>query len=143
MRTSFFAPRFCPQYVAIATPIFSNTQVNRYLMRMAAVKEAIYTVPKALLALCNMIIPTEVIENCSPIGIPLFNNILILLLSKRRSSPVGTRIFMRCLINHQHSIEANNWLRNVAKPAPSTPILSNNMKIKSSRIFKKEDAIRK
>ena len=142
-RWSLRAPRFCPQYVAMATPMFSRTQVNRYLMRIAAVKDATYTVPRALFALCSMMIPMEVMENCSPIGMPLFNNILILLLSKLRSSPVGTRIGMWRFMNHQHNNEAKTWLRKVAIPAPSTPIPSNKMNTMSSRMFSKEDAMRK
>ena len=40
IRSTFLPPMFCPQYVAMATPMFSNTQVKRYLMRIAAVNDA-------------------------------------------------------------------------------------------------------
>ena len=71
--SSRLAPMFWPQYVAMATPMFSNTVVNTYFTLMEAVKAATYMVPSALLALCSMITPIPVIENCSPIGMPLFS----------------------------------------------------------------------
>ena len=53
--------------------MFSNTQVKRYFTRMEAVKAATHTVPRALLARCSMMMPTPVMENCSPMGMPLAN----------------------------------------------------------------------
>ena len=86
------APIFCPQYVAIAMPRFSNTQVKRYFIRIDAVKAATYIVPNALLALCSITIPMPVIENCKPIGTPLLSNMLTFLLSYSRSLPCGMSI---------------------------------------------------
>ena len=45
------------------------------LIRAAEVKAATQAVPKALLALCNMILPIAVIENCNPIGTPIANKV--------------------------------------------------------------------
>lgn len=64
---------FCPQYVAMATPMFSYTQVKMYFALAAAVNAATYIVPRALFALCSIITPMAVIENCMPIGTPFMS----------------------------------------------------------------------
>ena len=51
--------------------------------RMAAVKAATHTVPNALFALCNMMLPIAVMENCKPIGTPID--------SKTRARPAWNR----------------------------------------------------
>ena len=45
------------------------------LMRMAAVKAATQSVPRALLALCSIMLPMAVIENCKPIGTPILSSV--------------------------------------------------------------------
>ena len=49
--------------------------MKNILIRAAEVKAATQAVPKALLALCNMILPIAVIENCNPIGTPIANKV--------------------------------------------------------------------
>lgn len=45
--------------------------MKNILMRIAAVKAATQAVPRALLALCSMMLPIAVMENCKPIGTPM------------------------------------------------------------------------
>ena len=59
----------------MAIPKLSNVQMKSILMRIPAVKAATQAVPNALLALCNMMLPMAVIENCSPMGIPMYNSV--------------------------------------------------------------------
>ena len=49
--------------------------MKNILIRAAEVKAATQAVPNALLALCNMILPIAVIENCNPIGTPIANKV--------------------------------------------------------------------
>jgi len=49
--------------------------MKNILIRAAEVKAATQAVPNALLALCNMILPMAVIENCNPIGTPIANKV--------------------------------------------------------------------
>ena len=141
--STFCAPMFCPQYVAMATPMFSKTHVNKYFTRIDAVNDATYIVPSALFALCSMITPMAVIENCSPIGTPFISNRPTFLSSYARSLPVGMSSVIRFLMYSQHSAEANACDSIVATPAPSTPMPRPIMRMKSSAMFSSEAAMRK
>ena len=143
MRSMRPAPRFWPQYVAIATPMFSNTQVKRYLMRIEAVKAATQVVPRALLALCSMMMPMPVMENCKPIGTPLLSNMLVRLLSNRRSSPLGISICMCLRMYRTQRATERACDSHVAMPAPATPIPQPRMSTTSSRMFTTADVMRK
>ena len=67
-------------------------------MRMAAVKAATQAVPNALLALCNMMLPIAVIENCNPIGTPIHINLRARAPLNFRSSSVPRNISKRRII---------------------------------------------
>ena len=127
----------------MATPMFSNTHVNKYFTRMAAVNDATYIVPSALFALCNMITPMAVIENCSPIGTPFISSRPTFLSSYARSAPVGMSIVSRFFMYSQHSSEAKACAVIVASPAPSTPNPRAMIRMKSSAILSSEAAMRK
>ena len=142
-RSIFFAPMFCPQYVAMATPMFSYTQVKMYLALAAAVNAATYIVPRALFALCSIITPMAVIENCMPIGTPFMSSLPVILSLYARSRPVGMSIFMRFFMYVKHSAEANACDAIVARPAPSTPSPMPMMRAKSSAMLSSEAAMRK
>ena len=55
----------------MAIPKASSGHITNILIRMAAVKAPTQAVPKALFALCNMMLPIAVMENCKPIGTPM------------------------------------------------------------------------
>ena len=56
-----------------AMPRLSSGHKKNILMRMADVNAATQAVPNALFALCNMMLPMAVMENCKPIGTPMPN----------------------------------------------------------------------
>jgi hypothetical protein len=58
----------------MAIPKLSSGHITNILIRMAAVKAATQAVPSALFALCNMMLPMAVMENCNPIGTPMYSN---------------------------------------------------------------------
>ena len=76
-------------------PRLSSGHIKNILMRMAAVKAATQAVPNALLALCNMILPIAVIENCNPIGTPIYINLRARAPLNFRSSGVPRNISKR------------------------------------------------
>lgn len=137
------APIFCPQYVAMARPIFSKTQVKRYFMRIDAVKAATHVVPRALLALWSMMMPMPVMENCKPIGTPLLSRMEMRLLSKVRSLPLGIRIFTRPTIYHPHRMHEKSCESSVASPAPKTPNPQTRMSSTSRTILTTDEKMRK
>ena len=60
----------------MAMPKLSNGQMKNILIRIAEVKAATQVVPKALFALCNIMLPIAVMENCKPIGTPIARSVL-------------------------------------------------------------------
>ena len=76
----------------MAIPKLSNGQMKNVLIRMAAVNAATHAVPRALLALCNMMLPIAVMENCNPIGTPMFSSRFAKAVLNRFSSRVPFRM---------------------------------------------------
>ena len=75
-RSIFFAPTFCPAYVAIVEPSASNGQPQNMEILPAAVTEATAVEPRPLTAVCKITLPIAVIEYCRPIGIHMLHRLI-------------------------------------------------------------------
>ena len=73
-------------------PKLSKGHMKNILIRMAAVNAATQVVPKALLALCSIMLPMAVMENCSPMGTPMYISVRAKAPSNFRSAGVVFRI---------------------------------------------------
>lgn len=70
MRSSLFAPTFCPAKVAIVEASASNTQQKNMLSLPPAVTAATAIVPMPLTAYVTVREPIAVMEYCRPNGCP-------------------------------------------------------------------------
>ena len=91
----------------------------------------------------NIGVAMAVIENCRPIGTPLFSRILIFLLSNFLSSPLGIRICIFFLINQIQSSTEIPCESQVAMPAPSTPSPMPRIRMPSRMMLMTEAVMRK
>ena len=71
IRLNFFAPTFCPAYVAIVDPKASKGQHKNIEILLEAVTAATTRDPSPFTAVCKITLPIAVMEYCNPIGMPI------------------------------------------------------------------------
>ena len=129
MRSSLFAPTFCPAKVAIVEASASNTQQKNMLSLPPAVTAATAIVPMPLTAYVTVREPIAVMEYCRPNGMPIA--------SRRRTNGARMRLSSGCILRmvnrlrmtSRHQRPLMSWLMTVAHAAPSTPMWNARMNV--------------
>ena len=116
------APMFCPPYVDMPTPKASNAQQHRFDSFEPAVTAATAPEPSRFTDACRMTLPMAVIENCSPIGKPIFKRIFTCSRSSFASSRVKHNKRNRLRTNNRQQKPEMACEITVATAAPATPI---------------------